>query len=252
MTDSTNLYEEDPETFLPILEMWAESADEQVDSMLSLLEETYDYAPTSVLDVGCGIGRHVIPFAERGIEAHGLDISPEYITQAKQRATEAGVADETVFFQHDMRELDELARNYELIICVGTSFGYFDEETNADLLKTFYDRLTAGGVLIVEVNNKEGELAAWNDAGVVHPAENALHAVEYDYDPITSRLHVLNVAIENETVVGKGEVDVRIYAPIELQQLCDAAGFSELRLFAGFDGEELTRESPRVLVTGRK
>ena len=252
MSDSTELYEEHPEAFLPILEMWAESADEQVDSMLALLEETYDYSPVSVLDVGCGIGRHVIPFAERGLEAHGLDISPEYVARAEQRASEAGVADETAFFRHDMRDIDELTRDYELLVCVGTSFGYFDEMTNAALLETFHDRLAPGGVLIVEVNNKEGELAGWNDAGLERPGKDALHAVEYDYDPLTSRLHVLNVAIDEETVVGKGEVDVRLYTPIELRQLFETAGFSDVRLAATFDGESLTRESPRLLAMGRR
>lgn len=247
-----DLYEEHPEAFLPILEMWAEKANDEVEAMLTRLEEAYDYTPTSVLDIGCGIGRHVIPFAKRGIEAHGLDISLEFIEQAKQRAATAGVADSTSFFHQDMRELDGLSRNYDLLICVATSFGYFNEATNAGLLETFYDRLNPGGVLLLEVNNKEGLLTEWSDAVVENPTEDALHVARYEYDPLTSRLHVTNVAIEDEMYLGEGEIAVRLYTPIELRQLYNSAGFSDIRLFATFEGEGLTRESQRLLVLGQK
>lgn len=252
MTDSTALYEKHPEVFLPMFERWADMADEQVAGMLSLIEEAYDHAPTSVLDVGCGTGRHVVSFAEQGIEAHGLDISAEYIERAEDRATAADVADATSFYARDMRELDGISQTYDLLTCVYTSFGFFDDETNAALLEAFADRLNPGGVLLLEVPNKEGFLATWSGSDVGRPHEDAVHAEQHEYDPITSRSKATIFAIEDGTYLGKGEFKVRFYAPIELRQLFDRAGFSDIRLFAGFDGEELTRESDRLLVTGCK
>lgn len=252
MTDSMNLYEEHPEVFLPKFEQWAAEADEQVAGMLSLVEEAYDYTPTSVLDIGCGTGRHVVFFAERGIEAHGLDISTEYIERAQNRATAADVADATSFYARDMRELDGISQTYDLLTCVYTSFGFFDDETNAALLDAFADRLNPDGVLLLEVPNKEGYLASWSGSDVGRPHEGAVHAEQHEYDPVTSRATATIFAIEDGTYLGKGKFEVRFYAPIELQQLFDRAGFSDIRLFAGFDGEELTRESNRLLIIGRK
>lgn len=252
MTSPTELYEEHPEVFLPKFSQWDEQADEQVEGILTLLEEEYETAPSSVLDIGCGAGRHVIALAERGITAHGLDISPTYIKRAEDRASTAGVADTTSFFARDMRDLDAHSHTYDLLICVYTSFGFFDEDTNAALLEAFADRLNPGGTLLIEVPNKEGFLTSWTGGGVNRPHKDAVHAEQHEYDPVTSRSEVTIFAIEDGTYLGEGGFEVRLYAPIELRQLFEDAGFDDVRLFDGFDGGELTRESTRVLVTGRK
>ncbi len=56
----------------------------------------------SVLDVGCGAGSNVIFLAQKGYDAHGIDLSPGAVAAARSRATEAGV---TV----DVQEGDALA-----------------------------------------------------------------------------------------------------------------------------------------------
>lgn len=251
MTEPTQIYEHDPEVFLPKFDQWEEQADDQVDAMLALLEETYEFSPTSVLDVGCGTGRHVFAFAERGIEAHGLDISEEYVDRAQAQAASADTAAETSFFAGNMRDLDGLSGTYDLITCVYTSFGFFDDETNAAVLESFGDRLEPGGVVLIEVPNKDGFLSSWQDSVVGNPDENTVHAERHAYDPLTSRATATIYAIEDGTYVGDGEFEVRLYSPIELRQLFEDAGFSEIRLVAGFDGGELSRESRRLLVIGR-
>lgn len=44
-----------------------------------------------VLEVGCGEGELSIRLAQRGLEVRACDISPEIITQARERAAQAGV-----------------------------------------------------------------------------------------------------------------------------------------------------------------
>ena len=44
-----------------------------------------------VLDVGCGPGRHVVPFAEAGLSVTGVDVSRRFLDIAAERATAAGV-----------------------------------------------------------------------------------------------------------------------------------------------------------------
>lgn len=252
MSDPSQIYKDDPEVFLPKFEQWAERADDQVDAMLALLAETYEFSPTSVLDVGCGTGRHAIALAERGIEAHGLDISEAYVERAKARAASAETAAETKFFARDMRDLDGLSGTYDLLICVYTSFGFFDDETNADVLASFGERLEPGGVVLLEVPDKEGFLSSWRESVVGKPDEDSVHAERHEYDPLTSRATATIYAIEDGTYVGDGEFEVRFYSPVELRHMFEEAGFGEIRLVAGFDGDELTRESERLLVMGRK
>lgn len=252
MPDSTDLYEEHPETFLPLFDKWAEDAEKQVDEMLARLKDAYDYSPSSVLDVGCGIGRHSIHFAKRGIEVRGLDISAEYIERAKERAASAGVGNATSFLRKDMRDIDELSETFDLVTSVTSSFGFFDEATNAALIESFRDRLNPGGVLLMEVPNKDGFLTEWTGTAVGRPTENSVHAEAHEYDPLTSRVTVTVFAVEDDTYLGEGQFETRLYAPIDLQRRFDEAGFDDIHLFAGFDGEELARESRRLLLIGRK
>lgn len=45
----------------------------------------------TLLDMGCGTGRHAIELAERGIKVTGVDFSPQMLFEAKRKADRAGV-----------------------------------------------------------------------------------------------------------------------------------------------------------------
>jgi SAM-dependent methyltransferase len=56
-----------------------------------LLEELSLKTGASILDVGCGTGRHSIELAGRGFDVTGLDLSAEMLAQAARGAETAGV-----------------------------------------------------------------------------------------------------------------------------------------------------------------
>ncbi len=59
-----------------------------------------------VIDLGSGDGRIVIAAAKRGAFAHGVDIDPQRIREAKANAKEAGVEDNVVFVEGNIFETD--------------------------------------------------------------------------------------------------------------------------------------------------
>ncbi len=80
-----------------------------------LVEELGLSLGTSVLDVGCGTGRHSIELARRGYSMTGLDLSPEMLARAKANAEAAGVLVRWV--QADATAFDLLER-FDAAICL--------------------------------------------------------------------------------------------------------------------------------------
>jgi SAM-dependent methyltransferase len=109
----------------------------------------------SVLDVGCGDGHHAIELAKLGLRVTGVDNSLAMLLAAAQLKEAAGIDDERVTFMHgDMRRLPR-DREFEAVMCVGTTFGYFEEEQNRQCLQEMVDRLAVGGRLLLHVFNRD-------------------------------------------------------------------------------------------------
>jgi malonyl-CoA O-methyltransferase len=73
-----------------------------------------DVRRLSVLDVGCGTGRHALRLAAAGAVVHALDFSPAMLHQARQKAG----AEKVAFQIHDLSEpLPFPAGNFDRIVC---------------------------------------------------------------------------------------------------------------------------------------
>ena len=60
-----------------------------------------------LFDLGCGDGRIVVTAAQRyGVDATGVDIDPQRISEAKENATKAGVNGKAKFIQGDLFQAD--------------------------------------------------------------------------------------------------------------------------------------------------
>ena len=104
----------------------------------------------SVLDLGCGNGRHSISLSNHFKLVHGIDISSENISLASKNKRE-----NLKFFISDMRNFDTNTK-YEYIFNLFTSFGYFKKnEDNLKVLKSCYHHLNKNGLLLIDFLNSE-------------------------------------------------------------------------------------------------
>jgi cyclopropane fatty-acyl-phospholipid synthase-like methyltransferase len=83
---------------------------------VEFLVETLGLAPgASILDVGCGTGRHSVELAKRGFHITGLDISEGMLDQAKKRAADANVQINWILSNAADFKLDRL---FDAVICL--------------------------------------------------------------------------------------------------------------------------------------
>lgn len=250
-----------PSRFLGQFEERLGDAPTEVEQVLDLVESTYGVDPSSVLDVPCGVGRHSVAFADRGRPVHGVDLSPTYVDRARDAAAEAGVDERTTFVTGDMRQLSEddpyddpLESSYDLAVNLWTSLGYYGERADRRIVAGIYDRLAPGGVAVFELVNKEGTLSEFYPVGRFETPDGLTMIQEVSYEPTTSHLETERIVLdeEAETIVDQYTIDVRTYAPVELIAILEDTGFGEVTAYGSLEGEELTWQSDRLVVLGRR
>jgi SAM-dependent methyltransferase len=128
---------------IPGIDAWD---DDLVDMIVALLElEPGD----RVLDLACGSGVHARRLAARGLGVVGVDIAPSLIAYSQQQAGEQGLS--TVRFeQGDMRQL-ACREEFDAVLLLSGSFGFFDEDTNLDVLRHMVRALRPGGQVLIDV-----------------------------------------------------------------------------------------------------
>ena len=121
----------------------------------------------SVLDLGCGSGRHLAPAlrARRISRYEGHDLSPVAIAHARENF--AGLACPLRFGEGDLRAAlrEESVSRFDLIF-TGFTLHHFTEPERAEILRLARQRLAPGGLLLVlDSMRDEGQTReAWLDA----------------------------------------------------------------------------------------
>jgi SAM-dependent methyltransferase len=120
------------------------------DDLVAMIVEVLQLRPGHrVLDLACGSGEHALRLAQVGMRVLGVDIAPSLIAHCRQKAAEAGAVTAR-FEQGDMREL-AYEDEFDAILLLSGSFGFFDDATNRDVLARIARALRSGGRLLVDV-----------------------------------------------------------------------------------------------------
>lgn len=108
----------------------------------------------TILDLGCGKGRHALSFAEKGMKVVGVDYNDNLINFATTEAKRTNSTN-TTFIKADCRNLD-LQEMFDFVICLYDVVGsYVNNDENIKILKTISKHLKKGGRAIISVMNYE-------------------------------------------------------------------------------------------------
>jgi glycine/sarcosine N-methyltransferase len=117
--------------------------------------EFRDAGVASVLDAGCGTGRHDIAFARMGLRVVGADPSEEMLDAARANAAEAGA--DVTFVDAGFGELAGLGLGtFDAVISTGNALPHVDGRAGLDAaLADFAAMLRPGGLLVLHLLNHE-------------------------------------------------------------------------------------------------
>lgn len=110
----------------------------------------------SVLDAGCGKGRHAIPLALKGFKVVGVDISQSMLNTAKKYAKEKYVNVE--FIKGDISTVSLKPSFFDNIISMYSVLSELNEKKRLTTLKNFRKWIKPKGRVVVEVPNLEAFL----------------------------------------------------------------------------------------------
>ena len=109
--------------------------------------------PKTAADLACGTGSVALLLAERGLRTTAVDMSPEMLTVAAQKAQE--IENRPVFVCQPLQEL-RLPRGVDLAVCALDSLDYITDPADcAEAIRRVYKVLNPGGIFIFDVNTPE-------------------------------------------------------------------------------------------------
>lgn len=186
-------------------------------------------AGMTLLDVGCGTGRHSIELAKRGIQVTGLDISESMLNQARQKATAEEV---TVNWIQGNATNFSFPSPFDAAICLCEgAFNLIDQQEDAlthdlSILRNTANSLKPGAPFVLTAMNGYATIRQMND--------EAVEAGQFDPATMMSQY-------EDEWQLPEGKVIVpireRLFIPPEIAAMMHHAGFEVLHIWGGTAGD---------------
>jgi ubiquinone/menaquinone biosynthesis C-methylase UbiE len=240
--DFDEVFDEDYLYFYePILAQTSDADSEVIWQLLGL------DAGAQALDLACGYGRIAERLAQRGASVAGLDSSPLFLEHARQSAAAAGL--EIEYVQGDMRALPWPAERFDAVVSWFTSFGYFSDEENRQVLRDACRVLEHGGRLLIELNNLPQLLARWLPT-VVLERDGDFVIDRHRFDPVTGRAVTERLVVRNSRT-RRFNFSVRMFVAAELRDWLLDAGFSAVA-FYDHQADPLTAAGRRAIAVARK
>ncbi|MFK7955875.1 MAG: class I SAM-dependent methyltransferase [Lysobacterales bacterium] len=201
-----------------------------------------------ILDLGCGPGRHALPLAALGQLVTAVDLTQALLDQGRRLAAEHNVRVEWV--QDDMRSFRRPGA-FDLVICMWSSFGYFDDPADdLTVLQQCRNNLASGGTLVLDLVGKE---IVCRDLQPVHATQLNDGAMLIERPLLENNMTVYS----NEwTLVRDGQAHHarwhhQLYSGAEIRSLLLEAGFQNVSLMADLDGTDYDFEAERLMVLAR-
>jgi D-alanine-D-alanine ligase len=208
-----------------------------------------------ILDLCCGQGRHSIELASRGFDkVDGIDRSRYLIQKAKYSVKKQGLT--LKFREGDARKLQYGNDEFDRVLILGNSFGYFETiQDDLKVLKEVYRILKPWGKILIDLTdgayvkeNFQPRSWEWIDEEYFVCRERALST---DEQRLISREIITHV---NKGVLVDQFYGERLYSEEQIKNLLAKAGFSDIKFHGTINpdsqrNQDLGMMEQRIIVT---
>ena len=249
------------------LDLWRKAVSpEQTKAEVDFLIKALEPAPGShLLDVPCGNGRHSIELARRGYRVTGIDLSKEFIQEARSHLSppaspgEIGSGllshgvngtDLVEFVLGDMRRIEGEAI-YDGAFCLGNSFGYLMYSDMETFLSGVARALKPGARFVIETGMAAESILPSLEERMWYQIEDILMTIEHRYQAQESCLDT------EYTFVRAGKSETRqakhwVYTVAEIRRMLERAGLAALHLYSSVDCQPFTLGSRDLLLVAQR
>ena len=254
------MFIERPSLFGATLEKATERAGSEVVGLEKIFSQFNIPSNGLVLDLCCGIGRHSVLLAEKGYRVVGVDLSPQYITRAKEIAAERNVNEKTEFKVGDMRQIGDTLRDYDqkfnAVLNLYTSIGYYTKETDRDVLSQAFKLTAPSGILVIQIGNRDFLIRHFLARDMSYPSDKLVLLQERKLNLENSRMENVWKYYEkqgnNLIHLDTFEIDHRIYSLHELKKLTEESGWIYQTCYGSFKLESLTTDLIGMILVAKK
>lgn len=199
----------------------------------------------TILDLGCGRGRHSHTFAERGYNVTGTDLSPKAIQKATNLAKQKEFSN-VRFEVRDMR--DPLPETFDAVLNLFTTFGYFlKDEENASVFDGVHSMLREKGRFLIDFLNAEKV-----EDGLVPEESGSYENLNYQIERfIEGGMVHKNIRFTGDGLKQPVEYQerVKLYGKEWFEKELQQRGFTIIETWGDYMGKPFSKEtSPRLIL----
>lgn len=226
-----------------------------VAQVLSSLLTRYGKSRGLLLDLACGTGSVSVRLAEKGYEVIGVDLSPEMLSEAQNKAYSAG--QNILFLCQDMTALD-LYGTVDAAVCTLDGLCHLpDEESVFAALQKVSLFMNPGGVFLFDVNSVYKHRAVLGNNTFVYDTDEVYCVWQNTLlsDGVTVQMDLdffEPVSDAGDYVRQSERFTERAYPRETLEAMLKKAGFTVLDVFDGYSGKPAYDTSERLLFAVRK
>ena len=221
------------------------------------LVQKYCPGTKHILDIGCGTGEHAIRMAQLGYEVTGIDLSPDMINIAKEKAKRAGLSIE--FRCINLHELNTVGE-FQAAYCLGYTFLYMTTYSEVISFFTAVNKaLLPQGVFLVDFINGWSLIEAFHRDKFIYRQENTT-IFHFEQPSLDKKRRIKHIEFyylidhhDGQVKTVFAEEDLRIFFDDEVKMLLSNCGFKHIESFSDYNLETNSSDVPYIIiVAGQK